>query len=187
MIKLIDLLFEDFPKGKYISLKGEELVQAKQDLFNLIQTAYKDVGGHLNFKSPENILDPDIDFWRAADLDEDPGLDVVYFGKKTSFGNKHTGMGHDGKKPNIKNLLIKKSNDLKAPGNYIEVSGDAYKVFVEKGGVPVIEDENLVRSILKGKDIKWHGKHPSNKYSGNGWYTRNIGGVPVTKVMAGNV
>jgi carbonic anhydrase len=32
MIKLVDLLLEEYPKGKYIPLEGEELNQAKQDL-----------------------------------------------------------------------------------------------------------------------------------------------------------
>jgi hypothetical protein len=134
MIKLVDLLFEEYPKGKYIPLDDKEVEQAKQDLFSLIDNAYKDIGGHVKFKSPDDVLDPELEFWRAADLDDDPDLDVVYFGKKTPFGVKHTGFGHDGERPNIKNLLIKKSGELNSPGNYVEVSGDAYRVFVDRGG-----------------------------------------------------
>ena len=187
MIKLVDLLFEDFPKGQYVPLEGEELKQVKQDLFDLINNAYKDIGGHLKFKSPNDVLDPDTDFWRAADLDDDPDLDVVYFGKKTPFGVKHTGIGHDGEKANIKNLLIRKSKELGEKGNYVEISGAAFDSFVSKGGVPTIDDEEKVRAILKGKELEWHGKHPQGKKPGNGWYTRTIGGQKVTKTMAGNV
>ena len=52
-------------------------------------------------------------------------------------------MGHDGERGNIKNLLTKKSAELKKPGNYVEVSGAAFDTFVGRGGVPVVEDEPL--------------------------------------------
>lgn len=187
MISLIELLLEDFPKGKYIPLDGEEKKKAQQDLFNLIDTAYSSIGGHIKFKQPSDVMDPELDFWRAADIDDDPELDVVYFGKKTPSGVKHTGIGHDGNKANIKNLLIRKSGELKSPGNYVEISGAAYDSFVDKGGVPTIDDEEKVRAILGKKDIEWHGKHPKGTKPGNGWYTRTIGGQKLTKTLAGNV
>ena len=187
MIKLIDILLEEYPKGKYIPLEGEELNQAKQDLFDLIQNAYSSIGGHLKINSPNDILDPATNFWRAADLDDDPELDVVYFGKKTPFGIKHTGIGHDGGRSNIKNLLIRKSKELGEKGNYVELSGASFNSFVKRGGVPIIDDEAKVRAILSGKDIEWHGEHPDGKEEGNGWYTRSIGGTKITKTLVGNV
>jgi len=187
MIKLVDLLLEDYPKGEYIPLDGEEKKQAQQDLFDLISNAYKSIGGHVKFKQPSDVLDPELQYWRAADLDDDPELDVVYFGKVTPFGIKHTGIGHDGQRSNIKNLLIRKSGELNNPGNYVEVSGAAFDSFVSKGGVPTIDDEEKVRAILKGKELEWHGQHPEGKKPGNGWYTRTIGGQKLTKTMAGNV
>jgi hypothetical protein len=126
MIKLVDLLLEKYPKGKYIPLEGEELAQAKQDLYDLIQNAYSSIGGHLKINSPDDILDPSTNYWRAADIDEDPELDVVYFGKVTPHGTKHTGIGHDGVRSNIKNLLIRKSKELGEPGNYVELSGASF-------------------------------------------------------------
>ena len=36
MIKLIDILLEEYPKGQYIPLGDEEKQQAQQDLFDLI-------------------------------------------------------------------------------------------------------------------------------------------------------
>ena len=187
MIKLVDLLLEDFPKGQYVSLDGSEKEQAQKDLFDLIDNAYKSIGGHVKFKSPSDVMDPELQFWRAADLDDDPELDVVYFGKKTPFGVKHTGIGHDGERGNIKNLLIRKSGELKSPGNYVEVSGGAFDSFVGKGGVPTIDDEETVRAILNKKDIEWHGEHPKGTKPGNGWYTRTIGGQKLTKTLAGVV
>ena len=187
MIKLVDLLLEDYPKGQYIPLDGKEKEQAQKDLFDLIDNAYKSIGGHVKFKSPSDIMDPELQYWRAADLDDDPELDVVYFGKVTPSGVKHTGIGHDGDRGNIKNLLIRKSAELKSPGNYVEVSGAAFDSFIGKAGVPIIDDEDKVRAILKGKELEWHGKHPQGTKPGNGWYTRTIGGKKLTKTLAGNV
>ena len=190
MIKLIDILLEEYPKGKYIPLEGEELNKAKQDLFDLIQNAYSSIGGHLKISSPDDILDPDTNFWRAADLDDDPELDVVYFGKITPIGIKHTGIGHDGRSSNIKNLLIRKSKELGEPGNYVEVSGTSFMSFVKKGNVPMIDDEATVRKILgtrRSAETIWHGNHPDGKQEGTGWYTRKIAGKEMTKIMLGKV
>jgi hypothetical protein len=187
MIKLVDLLLEDYPKGQYVPLDGKEKEQAQKDLFDLIDNAYKSIGGHVKFKSPSDVMDPELQFWRAADLDDDPELDVVYFGKVTPYGVKHTGIGHDGERGNVKNLLIRKSGELKSPGNYVEVSGAAFDSFVGKGGVPTIDDEETVRAILNKKDLEWHGQHPTGKKPGNGWYTRTIGGKKLTKTLAGVV
>jgi len=196
-MSLLAILKEDrsaeelgIPKGKYVNPSQTELDNLKQTLFNLIQTAYAPIGGHLKFKSPDDIKNPDLKYWRLADIDSDPEIDVVYFGKKTPFGIKHTGIGHDGEKPNIKNLLIKKSGELKRSGNYVEVSGGAFDSFVKKGNVPIINDEESVRKVLgdrRSKETTWHGKHPTGKSSGDGWYTRKIGGKEITKTMIGKV
>lgn len=181
----------ELPKGKYIKLGTPDVDSTKEELFNLIQTAYASIGGHLKFKSPSDVKDPELNNWIAADIDADPEIDVVYFGKKTPFGVKHTGMGHDGVKANIKNLLTKKTAELKTAGNYVELSGGAFDSFVGKGNVPTIDDEELVRKVLgprRSSQTTWHGQHPtSSGKKGNGWYTRTIGGKQTTKTMAGNI
>jgi hypothetical protein len=189
-MSLRSIMKEDFPKNKYIEPSNSEKDELKQTLFNLIQTAYAPIGGHLKFKSPDDIKDPDLKYWKMADIDADPEIDVVYFGKKTPFGIKHTGIGHDGEKPNIKNLLIKKSAELKRSGNYVEVSKGAFDSFVGKGKVPVIDDEETVRKVLgdrRSKETTWHGEHPKGTYPGNGWYARKIGGKLITKTMIGKI
>ena len=188
MIKLLDILLErEYPKGKYVQVTDpKELEDLQSQLFDLIQNAYASIGGHVKFKSPSDIMDPDLTYWKVADIDSDPEIDVTSFGKKTKYGVKHTGMGHDGDKPNIKSLLKHKSNLLKSSGNYIEVSGPAYRVYVEVGGVPTVDDEETVRNILAGREIEWHGAHPTDpSKKGNGWYTRYIGGKKLTKILAG--
>tara|TARA_R110000744_G_scaffold118801_1_gene221728 strand:+ start:1370 stop:1945 length:576 start_codon:yes stop_codon:yes gene_type:complete len=188
-MKLKDILKElDLPKGEYVTPSTADIDDLKQDLYKLVANAYKSIGGHLKYNTADSIKDPNLKFWRVADIDADPEIDVVYFGKETPFGVKHTGMGHDGERENIKNLLKKKSAELKNNGNYVEVSGAAFDSFVGKGGVPTIDDETQVRKVLgdrRSKETTWHGKHPDGKKSGNGWYTRQIGGKAVTKTMIG--
>lgn len=188
MIKLLDILNEmDYPKGKYVQVTDpSELKDIQQQVFDLVQNAYSSIGGHVNIGSPSDILDPDLTYWKVADIDADPELDVVSFGKQGKRGTKHTGMGHDGDKSNVKNLLKHKTSLLKTPGNYVEVSGPAFRAFVEIGGVPTIDDEETVRNILSPRELEWHGVHPTDSSKkGNGWYTRTIGGGEHTKIMAG--
>ena len=77
---LVKLIKEDYPKNKYIEPSSSELDIEKETLFNLIQTAYAPIGGHLKFKSPADIKDPELKYWRMADVDSDPEIDIVYFG-----------------------------------------------------------------------------------------------------------
>ena len=74
----MDLLEEKYPKGKYIPLDAEERKEAQQNLYDLISNAYSSIGGHVKFQSPSDIVDPESDYWRAADLDDDPELDVGF-------------------------------------------------------------------------------------------------------------
>jgi len=180
----------EYPKGEYIQVTDKsELGDIQGKVFDLIQNAYSSIGGHLKFKSPSDVLDPDLTYWKVADIDADPELDVVTFGKDTPYGVKHTGMGHDGDKPNIKNLLRHKTNLINIPGHYAEVSGPAFRVFVDVGGAPIVEDEELVRKVLGPKrspSIIWHGPHPTDvNKKGDGWYSRPIGGTMQTKIMIG--
>jgi len=185
MIKLTDILSEyidekpnvKYPKGKYVEITDKDELEAVKDvLYKLISNAYASIGGNVKITNRDSILDPSITYWKVADLDADPEIDVVAFGKDTSYGTKHTGMGHDGDKSNIKNLLTQKTKELNMTGNYIEVSGPAHRAYVEIGGAPTVNDEETVRAVLKGKELEWHG---------NGWYTRTIGGKKLTKIMAG--
>ena len=191
MIKLLDILNEiDYPKGKYVQVTDpKELEDLQSQLFDLIQNAYASIGGHVKFKSPSDIMDPDLTYWKVADIDLDPEIDVATFGKNTKHGIKHTGIGHDGDRPNIKSLLKYRSNLLKSYGNYVEVSGPAYKAYIEIGGVPTVDDEETVMNILGPKraaETTWHGAHPTDpSKKGNGWYTRTIGGKKLTKTIAG--
>ena len=80
------------------------------------------------------------------------------------------------------------SAGLVQTGNFMGYwNGTGFDSFIGKAGVPIIDDEDKVRAILKGKELEWHGKHPQGAKPGSGWYTRVIGGQKLTKTMAGVV
>lgn len=189
MIKLKDLLSEDkYPKNKFFTItSSNELQQLADNLYDLVMTSYSSIGGHPSVRSSSDVNSSGINTWVVADVDNDPEIDVTAFAKKRAGGSKFVGIGHDGEKPNIKKLLTKMTTLLKKKGNYMEVSGDAFRTFAVRGNVPIIEDEKLVRKVLKGKGITWYGKHPKKDLPGNGWYGRNIEGLGVSiKTLIGN-
>jgi len=189
MIRLTDLLNErdGYPKGKYVKVTDKkELEDISSVVYDLIKTAYKDAkGGSLKFNSPKDVVRSNVNFWKVADIDSDPELDVVYFGKDRAGGTKMTGIGHDGDSSNIKKLLKHATKQLSKVGHYAEVSGAPFRSFVVYGGLPTIDDEERVRKILRGKDIEWHGEHPTKNVQGKGWYSRKIGGNKTTKIIVG--
>lgn len=174
------------PKNKFVTLTRDELSQFKDELYNLINIAYKDIGGHVKIQKPDDVLNPELSVWRVADIDNDPDIDVVRFGKTTKHGNKSTGVGHDGSKQAKRAYLTDLSNDLKNKGWYIEVSHKLADILIKKYKVPVVQNEQHVRSVVN-KPITWHGYHPDGEHEGiYGWYTRKIGGKPITKILVGN-
>lgn len=94
-----------------------------------------------------------------------------------------------------------KMDSHQKPGHYSEVS-DAAAGALLKPGMPVVEDEKLVRQVLK-KDIKWYGKFPDfeverlknkgvpertiNRFKEfKGWYGRTLGDGEIhVKIMIG--
>ena len=170
-------LFEDFPKNKWVYLTDEEKEEFAKELFDLIDLAYEPIGGHPNYKSPADVMGAERDAdYMVIDLDDDPEFDALKVSKKKSAGNKSVAMGHDGTKParsaavNISALL------LKQPGHFVEVSGKLKDILMAKGA-PIVTDEEVIRKVLKGKEIEMND---------DGSYQREIGGKVFTKMLMGN-
>ena len=186
--------FADFSqeKGEWIDVPSDEIAKHRpetdvdDELFDLIDTAYKPIGGHIKIQSAHDLPNK-YRYFNTTDVDADPAPDAVVFGQKKGMNLKLGGMGHDGGKG--KSESIRKMWELlKQPGTYAEVSG-VPAVLAIRAGVPVITDEARVRALLK-KDIMWVGKHPTKDHGPNtdGWYSRSIGGKDVhLKIMVGNV
>ena len=177
MIKLIDILNEiDIPKNKWVTIPASELEDYNEEIYKLIDNAYAPIGGHPNYKSADDITGSEVEAeYQVIDLDKDPGIDAVTAAKSKAAGKKFTAVGHDGSDIAKSKVINHKAAQLKSKGYYVEVSGKIKDIFKAKGVEPV-DDEELVRKVLKGKEIKW---------LGNGEYIRTINGKNYTKVLMG--
>tara|TARA_Y100000034_G_scaffold125141_1_gene174297 strand:+ start:727 stop:1332 length:606 start_codon:yes stop_codon:yes gene_type:complete len=192
---LIEKNFKDFEtdKGEWFDVPEEEIAihrpehDVDDEVFDLIDLAYKPVGGHVKLPTAD-ALPRKYTFFDTVDVDDDPEADAVIFGKHQDGNLKLGGMGHDGGKG--KEAIKKRKNQLlKKPGTYVETSGAPAHLAL-KAGNPAITDEEKVRAILK-KEIEWVGKHPNRDFGPNtdGWYYRKIGpaGKKYLKILIGNM
>jgi len=177
MIKLVDLLNEiDILKNKWVTIPASELKDYSEEIFKLIDNAYAPIGGHPNYKSANDVSGSESDAeYEVIDLDDDPEIDAVSAAKPKPAGKKFVATGHDGSSAAKSNVVNHKASQLKAGGYFVEVSGKIKDIFKAKGVEP-INDEELVRKVLKGKEIEW---------LGNGEYKREIGGKVFTKSLMG--
>jgi hypothetical protein len=192
--------WEDFdkPKGEWSEVSASDIeggkdpvdVDIAEELFALIQNAYKNIGGNLTYKSPAD-LPGGAQYWNALDIDGDPEPDVLRVGKRKPAGLKLVASGHDGDRDSINAFLDKTYELLNTPGVYAEMSKAIAHIMLTKMGTPVphIDDREMVQKALgPTKTIKWLGDHPEGKYPGvYGWYLRDMGGQEdVLKIMLGN-
>lgn len=172
MIKLIDILSETFAdkydKNKYVELGTKDISDFADNIYDLIATAYKDKGGHFEFQSGQDVINSDLNYWIAADVDKDPQADITIGGKKTNYGTKLTTLGQDGEKSTKRSAVAKLVNTMKTRGFYAEMDED----LANKLGLSIITDENLVRKVLSGKELE---------FTGNGRFKRKISAVGKVK------
>jgi|TARA_Y100000034_G_scaffold112186_1_gene145914 hypothetical protein len=170
-------LLEDLPKGKWVDLDDEETGEYAENIFDLIKIAYASIGGHSNYKSANDVVGAQGDSdYEVINLDDDPDIEAVSVSKKKSSGDKFVATGHDGSKAAKSAVINHKADNLKKPGNFIEVSGRIKDILLGKG-VPMVTDEETIETALKGKDIKM------NK---DGSYRRKIAGKWHEKILLGN-
>jgi len=175
MIRLKSLLSE-LEKNKWQVATDSEVEQEKEAILNLVQTAYKSIGGHPNFQSTSDVTSGEGgDEYEVIDLDDDSDIDAVAAVKVKPAGKKFVAIGHDGSKEAKSAAVNRNAELLKKPGWYIEVSDKIKDILLAKGVKPVT-DEETVRKTLKGKEIVWHG---------DGTYDRKIGGEMHTKMLLG--
>ena len=154
------------------TIKGNKDVQ--QDVFDIIKAAYGPMGGHPDFATIDKVPG-DNNIASVIDTDEPDDVDAAILSKTTNFGTKITTFASDGGTEAKRAAIAKTIDLLNTPGNYVEVSGKLQDILIAKGA-PTVDDEDTVRTLLKGKEIMWHG---------DGVYSREIGGKPYTKKMLG--
>jgi len=171
------LLQEEFPRDKWVNLSDKEKGEYADDIFNLINTAYAPIGGNVNYKRAADVLGAEADAdYEVINIDDDPEIDAVSAYKKQPAGNKLAAIGHDGS-PIAKTKIINHYADLlKKSGYYLEVSGKLKDILLAKGA-PVVTDPEVIKKVLKGKEVKMND---------DGTYERYLAGEMRTKTLLGN-
>jgi len=175
MIKLKDLFIETLSKNKWIQLSGKELKLFRDEIFDMIKQSYASLGGHPNIKSASDINVSSINYWDVIDVDNDPEPDAVSGAKKRTGGKKYTMGATDGSGAGKRAYIKGRIKMLNKLGHYAELSHKIADILASSG-VPIVDDEEIVKKVLSGKDINW---------LGNGWYERKIGGKNYKKRMFG--
>ena len=185
----------NLPKGKWKLLEAgtPEFEHHREELFTLIDNAYKDIGGHIKITSPASL--DRYRYWLVQDMDDDPAIDVALFGRG-EFGIKGGGGGHDGSKDAIamyKNTSaqLRKGETVGGASNWWGEVSDKLAYAVLKRGAPAVTDPKIAAKLLAGDKYVWHGEHPDPTApdvfrNAKGWYTKDFGsGGKHTKIITG--
>jgi len=169
-------LLEELPKDKWVDLTADQKAEYAQDIFDLINTAYAPIGGNINYKSASDVLGAEADAdYEVINIDSDPEPEALISYKDKGAGKKLTALGHDGSKEAKSTALNHMADLLKKPGHYLEVSGKLKDILLAKQA-PVITDPEVIKKVLKGKEIEMND---------DGTYQRFIGGQKHTKTLLG--
>ena len=185
----------DAPKGQWLDIPIEDIASAARDrggeinladeLYNLINNAYKKIGGHSNIRSASD-LPGKYDDWIAIDIDADPEPDALRVSSNKRSGKKMTVAGHDGSRAAINAYLDKTAELLKTDGYYSEMSKSPAHIMITRYRTPFVDNQEDAQAVL-GKQINWLGSHPEGKYPDyTGWYSRTIGGGEEVKIILGS-
>jgi hypothetical protein len=190
--------WEDFehPKDQWVDIPTSDIKAARDpinvdlsdELYDLIDIAYKPIGGNFDFKNSGD-LPGDHDDWTAIDIDADPEPDALRVSKTKPAGTKMTVAGHDGTKPGKDAYIGRTAELLLKPGYYAEMSKKIARIMIKYYNIPHVDDPEKVQQVLgSDRPIKWLGPHPEGKFPGiDGWYTRDLGPKKdVLKIMLGN-
>ncbi len=170
-------------RNKTIKFDAKKYPELSDEFFNLISTAYAEIGGHAKIKSPDDVFsDPDWNYWEGVDIHGDNNFDMIMFGQKTNYGIKYSGVGHDGSSPAKRAYISARGKELQKLGYYIEVSGKIAEILLEKYDVPVVTDIKVIEKVL-GKKVDFIGTLEG--MPGNGWYSRMLGGHKHSKILLG--
>ena len=170
-------------RNKIIKFDSKKYPELSGEFFDLISTAYAEIGGHAKIKSPEDVFaDPDWNYWEGVDLHGTSDFDMIMFGKKTKYGVKYSGVGHDGSKDAKRTYITARGKELNKLGFYIEVSGKIAEILLNSYDVPVVTDQEEAEKVL-GKKLEWIGTIEGKP--GTGWYSRKLGGEMHDKILLG--
>jgi len=170
-------------RNKTIKFDAKKYPELADEFYDLISTAYAELGGHAKIKSPKDVFsDPDWNYWEGIDIHGDNNFDMIMFGQKTNYGIKYSGVGHDGSSPAKRAYISTRGKELKKLGYYLEVSGKIAEILLNSYDVPVVTDPAVIEKVL-GKKVEFIGTIKG--MPGNGWYNRILGGHSHNKILLG--
>lgn len=173
-------------RGEQIEFDIHNYPELAEEFYDLIAIAYQELGGFAKISKPSDILnDPDWNYWGGIDIHKSPDFDIIFFGKRTKFGMKYVGVGHDGSREAKGTFLNKQSITLQKLGYYVEVSGKIANILIKKYNAPIVTNQKDVEKVL-GIPVEWIGQNNDDLDSvGNSWYRRKIGASYYNKIMLG--
>lgn len=178
-------------KGQWEPIPAQTLVKNQHtspsidtELFDLIDTTYSYIGGHVDFRRPSD-LPANHTIWYGTDVDGDKEPDATVFGKRNHAGVKWTGLASDGTPAAKAALIDYMVKRLFQRGNFMEASDAIAHVLITRYSVPFVATQQRVEYVI-GKKVDWVGENPKYpKY--DGWYTRVLGGTKHLKILLGRV
>ena len=172
--------------------------ELRDEIIDLINRsyAYTKAGKNFDYSEADHLItNYDLDSMIAWDIDDDPQPDVVRGMKNKGGKMKLTISGQDGSEAATTFSISDTKARLLDGGHFAEMSGASAGAMM-KQGIPAVTDEATVRSLLPGKEIVWHGKHPEPESRAakktaergpngeyDGWYERTVSGNPGVKKM----
>lgn len=180
-----------YQKGDEFTItSGDPLLdQVSDSLVDMVRTSYSFMGGWQQIETPAGLKSKFTHFY-LADVDEDPDPDAGIFYTDWSGSKKASAVVTDGGPESKMKIREMMGKFFSQSGSWAEVSGAPANIMITKLGLPTVETEEEVRSLLRNlpqDDITFEGTHPDASVSyGVGWYTRTIGSQRVTKIIVGN-
>jgi hypothetical protein len=173
MITVIDkyrLMNESF-----INLFNDDMYKYKDEVWDILQTSYKSIGGFLSADSVEDLINKSW-LWKLVRKENRIVTAIIY---KNDKGRKLIGGGSDGSDIGKQMLFKVLQDDIKLVDRkmWTEVSGALENKMLKFGGIPIPNikaKELLNKEIISLNDDGYH-------------YTRLIAGVLKEKMIIGNI
>jgi hypothetical protein len=163
------------PQGKWEIVGWSELSDyMKGSVWDVYDLSYGSIGKHVPDMA---VFGKKYKYLYLIDIDDDIYPDAFIAYKVTPAGFKIALGGTDGTRKAKKAMILKMKELIRKPGWYAEASHKVADI-LESAGMRPIDDEEVVRKTLKGKEIEW---------LGDGKYSRQLGksGISAAKSLYG--
>lgn len=163
------------PQGKWEVVGWSELSDyMKGSVWDVYDVSYGSIGKHVPDMA---VFGKKYKYLYLIDVDDDIYPDAFIAYKVTPAGFKIALGGTDGTRKAKKAMILKMKELIRKPGWYAEASHKVADI-LESAGMRPIDDEEVVRKTLKGKEIEW---------LGDGKYSRQLGksGISAAKSLYG--